>query len=55
MYYVVCEILDRTLLGRRVASGSRGFMHAVEVCSHASVEDLHIVVEVCSSMWVLKW
>lgn len=50
----ICEILDRTLLGRRVASGSTGFMHAVEVCSHAGVEDLHTVVEVCSSMWVLK-
>ena len=46
----LCEILDRTLSGRRVASCSTGFMHAVEVCSHAGVEDLHTVVEMCSSM-----
>ena len=42
----ICEILDRTLLGRRVASwldNSTRYHHVVEVCSH-------VVVEVCSSM-----
>ena len=38
------------ILGQRVASGSTKFMHVVEVCSHAGVEDLYTVVEVCSRM-----
>ena len=50
----ICEILDQTLLGRRVAFDWTRFMYAVKVCSHASVEDLHNVVEVCSSMWMSK-
>ena len=47
-------MLDWTLLNWRVASGSTGFMHVVEVCSHAGVKDLYIIVKVCSSIWTLK-
>ena len=46
----ICEISDQTLLGQRVASGLTWVMHVVEVCSHDGIEDLHTVVEVCSSL-----